>query len=1772
MKHRFLALVGWLLLACPLLRAQTRYICQYWFDGNYAAHTDITIDTDHWQTPIEASHLTLGLHTLYLHLQDTSGQWTSPRSYLFYRMADTLSHQPTATYQCWFDQDRSTLQQGLIGDGNLLIETATLASGMHTFNLQLGNGMAARLQSFLFYKVPVADSGNLNMTYSCWFDQDTSTMQSGNVGNGHLLIDATAISDGLHTFNLQLNSGNLTNLQSYLFYRMPIQDSGDLALVYRCWFDQDYNTLQHGNIGDGHLLLETSTLSDGLHTLNIQLGNGNAARLSSHLFMKMSSQLSMADSTPLWWHYSIDGTAYPPISVPRSGQLIHLELDVSTISDGLHTLSHFLMTESGSTLGLFSSLFYKIPLGGNGVTRYDYWYNDDETTLQRVTLAAAVDTLRLIQLLDVDTMPFRSTSFQFDPHGGSPMVYARNKINFRFWDGMSRFVSSSKDFIDERVNRTVLADTLERDTTKVIPVPNNNAIHWFKLYADVGDSLSFHTDRCCTMQLFAPSGEEVFSTSGQQVLTWQGCHAWEDGVYYLAVHDAEGNGSIAVSYQWFYKYAVLEYSPKVIGNAPSMVTVHLWGNGYDKLVNVSFFNSDTVWVMDSILISNINEAFLDFVSSPELSLGYYNMLLEFIDTVNNRIDSLIVNNALNVVLANYGNIDISYDYISSFTEPHIITLSISNNGNVPYMGVPIVFAHTRSDVALLRFSEQNLLLDSIEVIDGFYHNAINLFDRAVNATYLPLMLNRIEPYQTLSMQIEFSCPRGQSFDFYSWAGKPWSLFEPDTVIERQNAKMPTNVPSSKMTNTGRDMCDMPDPCDIAGAAECLCGTALGGIKSLAGSLAAPILNGMRRSQEWAREQGYEDDIYHDELPHLQTPESILRDAMSHCVPERAEAAAGALFAAWDMLDGDDCPNPTPIHPRVPAPPVDPNEITGYTATSGSKAIGNRQSILPYIIEYENDSLLASGMAHVVVVNDTLDGRYFNLESFSATSFSIENEVTSINGGQNFIRTVDMRPEINVLAQVQLDYRIDTTFAVATWTFTSLDPMTLQPTVADSLGFLGIGKTGEVDFTINRKADLPDSALIDNRAWIVFDNEEPIATSTWRNIIDNTPPISQIDSIVYHGDTATVTITATDNLSGVWRYNFYALMDGDVLLPMAMNVPIDSAAMFTTPNEIVQFRSTAIDSAGNVGPLTLTPFVTTFYDTLTVTACDNYTWGDSTYTVSGEYTQNKSAMLRNAPDTVATLFLTVHHSTTGTETVTACDSYTWHDSVYTSSTLNSQFSTLNSVGCDSVTTLYLTVNYSTSSSETVTTCDSYTWHDSVYTASTLNSQFSTLNSLGCDSTVTLHLTINNSTTGIETATACDSYTWHDSVYTASTLNSQFSTLNSLGCDSTVTLHLTINNSTTAIETATACDSYTWHGTAYTASTTTPTYSTYNAVGCDSTVTLHLTINNSTTAIETATACDSYTWHGTAYTASTNTPTYTNTNAFGCDSVTTLYLTVNYSTSSTETVTACDSYTWHDSTYTASTLNAQFSTLNSLGCDSTVTLHLTINYNDTTHSTESICNGDSLRFNGSWLTTEGTYNYTLQNAQGCDSLLILTLTVKPTSESIVTDTACDSYTWHDSTYTASTLNAQFSTLNSVGCDSTVTLHLTINYSTRDTIVDSALGSYTWNGNTYTESGEYIYQSYTQEGCDSVVVLQLTITEVGINIADSNSNVTLYPNPTTGKVTILADGIAKVEVFDPSGRSVSTFYDTNEIDIHNLPSGSYTLRITFRNGIAVKRVIKQ
>lgn len=522
-------------------------------------------------------------------------------------------------------------------------------------------------------------------------------------------------------------------------------------------------------------------------------------------------------------------------------------------------------------------------------------------------------------------------------------------------------------------------------------------------------------------------------------------------------------------------------------------------------------------------------------------------------------------------------------------------------------------------------------------------------------------------------------------------------------------------------------------------------------------------------------------------------------------------------------------------------------------------------------------------------------------------------------------------------------------------------------------------------------------------------------------------------------------------------------------------------------------------------------------------CGNYYWHGYYYTQTPDTLPVYSHADYYGCISTDTLYLTIHQVSSSTDTIESCDSAFWHGTKYTYSTTWPTYNVPegNVYGCDSTVHLNLTIHHSSNSAyKSEYACDSILLFGQLFfNDSTILHVWPNANSHGCDSVERIRLYVTHTTHTATIAEACGNYYWHYHTYTQTpdTLPIYRQT-NWRGCVNTDTLHLTINHPVSSTETLVVCDSCIWHGITYYNSTTTPSFTTTSSAGCDSVVTLHLTVNRSNSAIENVTACDGYTWHGIGYIASTSTPTYTTINGVGCDSVVTLHLTVNQSTDSVETTTACDSFTWIDgNTYTEGNDTTQFTIYNSVGCDSLITLHLTINHSTSSSATDTACDGYS--WNGMSYTTSGTYSYTTNNAVGCDSTITLTLTLNNSAQTAITDTADESYFWH--------------------------------------------------GETITESGTYQWQGTTVVGCDSTVTLTLVINHVGIDTID-DIIVNVYPNPTNGWLTIDADDVLSVEVFDQTGRKITSFKYTNRINLGDLMVGTYILKIHNKKGYSIHRII--
>ena len=315
------------------------------------------------------------------------------------------------------------------------------------------------------------------------------------------------------------------------------------------------------------------------------------------------------------------------------------------------------------------------------------------------------------------------------------------------------------------------------------------------------------------------------------------------------------------------------------------------------------------------------------------------------------------------------------------------------------------------------------------------------------------------------------------------------------------------------------------------------------------------------------------------------------------------------------------------------------------------------------------------------------------------------------------------------------------------------------------------------------------------------------------------------------------------------------------------------------------------------------------------------------------------------------------------------------------------------GCDSLIVLHLTVYLTYNRQKDMTICEEelpILFMDSVITKGG-NYVFKKKSLHGCDSMVTLHLTVNEGTHNVETEIACDSFTWHGIKYMESG-DYTFDYENETGCLSTDTLHLTVNHSEFSAMTSTECDSIIWHGKKYTESGD-YIYDYISSDGCPCTDTLHLTIHHPTHSSITETVCDSIIWHGKSYTESGD-YTYDYENEEGCQSVDTLHLAVYQSVKIDTMIAVCEEelpYLFMDSTLSEEG-EFEFHLQTVHGCDSTVLLHLTVDQLYEQDTSVIVCNDWlPLLFADSLLTEGGDYEFSRKSSAGCDSLIKLHLFV-------------------------------------------------------------------------------------------------------------------------------------------------------------------------------------
>lgn len=459
-------------------------------------------------------------------------------------------------WRYWFDEnDGSAVFTTPLEDGTLDIDVSQLQEGLHSLHIQACvDGVLSAPETHLFTKtVETAKADNydgmLVIDGGVALIEATATMDNGKL---EYEFDVSDLAPGMHTLMVAANSPNgvTTGAVEQLFVReLTDTEIGSMRCCYSV--DNGEMAIVSGDKTEGvfNFDLDVSGLTDGIHEVTYWLlaENGVSTSRGSAFFLKTTYM----DPQKMKCYYTVDNINTTPQEGTLSDGVLHFNLDVSELSDGIHEVTYWVTADNGATSAPESSYFIKIPDGGTGIIEYEYWVNDDFANRRTITLDERVDPLSVITDIDIDPQELRSSNFQMVIIDGQPTMIAVNDLHLRFRDIGGRMTDTTATFADPKVSEEVTeVIPLEPQHTVYVNRPEENGIRWFSAEATEGDSLLFRAGSSCMLQLFSPTGELVYEATGDATTDFGGCSATENGTYYLALHDMATNAStIAVTYR-----------------------------------------------------------------------------------------------------------------------------------------------------------------------------------------------------------------------------------------------------------------------------------------------------------------------------------------------------------------------------------------------------------------------------------------------------------------------------------------------------------------------------------------------------------------------------------------------------------------------------------------------------------------------------------------------------------------------------------------------------------------------------------------------------------------------------------------------------------------------------------------------------------------------------------------------------------------------------------------------------------------------------------------------------------------------------------------------------------------------------------------------------------------------------------------------------------------------------------------------------------------------
>ena len=353
-------------------------------------------------------------------------------------------------------------------------------------------------------------------TCEYWIDGQFDKRQSVVLADSlETVLDLSEYAYGVHTLGLRVSdSKGRWGSPIVKFFMRKTEETHDRQLTkYEYWID-DYCNRVTGKFDGETLSLDINllTLTKGVHTFSLRTQDSDGCWSATVTKFFLNPLDLLAESTVSGYRYWIDNDFENAVTEKCADGFADLELDLSTLCKGAHTIT-IQAEDSRGVYGSPISKFFVVAepsLADNAIVAYEYWFNSGKR--KRVDVDPANPLVLSDVWIDiVDVIPNSvPADYRFDVVQNTVWCDDNVAFGFQTFDALGKgSVAVLSDTFAMCVPVKMEYSTLINNVSEQFDAPKKGCINGFIAYASDGDSIEWHTKGKYTADFYSEDGTRI---------------------------------------------------------------------------------------------------------------------------------------------------------------------------------------------------------------------------------------------------------------------------------------------------------------------------------------------------------------------------------------------------------------------------------------------------------------------------------------------------------------------------------------------------------------------------------------------------------------------------------------------------------------------------------------------------------------------------------------------------------------------------------------------------------------------------------------------------------------------------------------------------------------------------------------------------------------------------------------------------------------------------------------------------------------------------------------------------------------------------------------------------------------------------------------------------------------------------------------------------------------------------------------------------------------